>query len=505
MAQVNKTISQLTPLAPGLVAGNDLLLIVDVSESLPANKNKVITTSDLSTIFKGSSGSAATVSVGTVTTGAAGSSVIVTNVGSSSAAILNFTIPKGSDGAGSGTVTNVTGTAPISVVTGTSTPVISLPPATGSVDGYLSHTDWNTFNGKQPAGTYATGSGTCSGTNTGDQTLSGLGGVAMGGLAGGQIIKGGIGVTDALSLIGTSGNGVATVPAFNFNVGNNGSINAITILNNGNVSLGPTSFSAKFNIDNSSGAVGSIMTDLIGISEVYTGTQGSMPYNPAGTLLRLTTNNTSSGKLGALITFNAYNNTSTTGAYFGAAAGDTINGSANLVFGRRNSALVWSETMRIDLNGNVGIGTTTPGGKLDVKGVGTTTGVTLQTKDSNDVVKFQVLDNGNISMTGAITALRETRVTMGANDINLSLGNVFTKTISGATTLTLSNVSSSGVVNEFILDITNGGAYTVTWFSGVKWSGGTAPTLTTSGRDLVDFISHDGGATWSGVVNKDMK
>lgn len=46
----------------------------------------------------GSAGSAATVSIGTVTTGAAGSSTSVTNAGTSSAAVLNFTIPQGAKG-----------------------------------------------------------------------------------------------------------------------------------------------------------------------------------------------------------------------------------------------------------------------------------------------------------------------------------------------------------------------------------------------------------------------
>lgn len=46
----------------------------------------------------GASGTAASVSVGTVTTGTAGSSASVTNSGTSSAAVLNFTIPRGLDG-----------------------------------------------------------------------------------------------------------------------------------------------------------------------------------------------------------------------------------------------------------------------------------------------------------------------------------------------------------------------------------------------------------------------
>jgi hypothetical protein len=48
----------------------------------------------------GTAGSAATITVGTVTTLAAGSSATVTNGGSSSAATLNFGIPAGATGTG---------------------------------------------------------------------------------------------------------------------------------------------------------------------------------------------------------------------------------------------------------------------------------------------------------------------------------------------------------------------------------------------------------------------
>jgi hypothetical protein len=54
-----------------------------------------------------------------------------------------------------GTVTSVTGTAPIASSGGT-TPAISISQATTSTNGYLSSTDWNTFNNKQPSGTYVT-------------------------------------------------------------------------------------------------------------------------------------------------------------------------------------------------------------------------------------------------------------------------------------------------------------------------------------------------------------
>jgi hypothetical protein len=58
------------------------------------------------------------------------------------------------------------------------------------------------------------------------------------GVAGGQTIVGGTGANDALSLVGTSGNGTLTNSAIKFNVGNNGATNAMTIANNGNVGIG---------------------------------------------------------------------------------------------------------------------------------------------------------------------------------------------------------------------------------------------------------------------------
>jgi hypothetical protein len=102
--------------------------------------------------------------------------------------------------------------------------------------------------------------------------------------------------------------------------------------------------------------------------------------------------------------------------------------------------------------------------------------------------------------TPTITGTKETKVAVAASDIDLALGNYFTKTISGTTTFTVSNVAASGTVSAFVLDLTNGGSATVNWFSGVKWTGGVAPTLTASGRDVLAFFTHDAGTTWNGFV-----
>ena len=50
-----------------------------------------------------------------------------------------------------GTVTNVTGSSPLSVTNNDSTPAITITKSDASTDGYLSSVDWNTFNNKQNA------------------------------------------------------------------------------------------------------------------------------------------------------------------------------------------------------------------------------------------------------------------------------------------------------------------------------------------------------------------
>jgi hypothetical protein len=111
--------------------------------------------------------------------------------------------------------------------------------------------------------------------------------------------------------------------------------------------------------------------------------------------------------------------------------------------------------------------------------------------------RVRISSNG---VTKFSRGVEETRVAVSASEIDLAAGNYFTKTISGATTFTVANVAASGTVSAFVLDLTNGGSAAVTWFSGVKWPGGTAPTLTASGRDVLGFFTHDNGTNWNAFV-----
>jgi len=105
-------------------------------------------------------------------------------------------------------------------------------------------------------------------------------------------------------------------------------------------------------------------------------------------------------------------------------------------------------------------------------------------------------------MTGEVDVLTERLAETalgsisGANDLDLDLSNTFSMTITGATTLSVINAPTAGsFVLGLLLLVTNGGT-NVTFPGSFEFPGGTTPTLTTSGVDLIAAVSFDGGVTW---------
>jgi hypothetical protein len=159
---------------------------------------------------------------------------------------------------------------------------------------------------------------------------------------------------------------------------------------------------------------------------------------------------------------------------------------------------------------NGGTGVTTVTGLLKGNGTNAFTAVTAPSGTIVGTTDTQTLTNKTITAT----ANYETRVDMSTGTtIDLSLGNWFLKTATASiSTFTLSNVPAAPTTtaSSFVLELTNGGAQSITWtFSGVassiKWVGGTAPTLTSSGKDVIGFYLNTDG-TWSGFIfGKDVK
>jgi hypothetical protein len=95
----------------------------------------------------------------------------------------------------------------------------------------------------------------------------------------------------------------------------------------------------------------------------------------------------------------------------------------------------------------------------------------------------------------------------GTQDFDIALGNVHTATVdTSENTFTFSNPSATGKSCSFTLILTNGGSQTVNWPAAVDWAGGTAPTLTTAGIDILTFMTIDAGTIWYGfLAGADMK
>jgi hypothetical protein len=83
---------------------------------------------------------------------------------------------------------------------------------------------------------------------------------------------------------------------------------------------------------------------------------------------------------------------------------------------------------------------------------------------------------------------------------DLAVANFFSVTIDQATTFTFSNPPASGDFGAFVMEITNGAAFVITFPASVDFPGGTAPTLTASGVDQLVFTTRDGGTTYFGFV-----
>ena len=148
-----------------------------------------------------------------------------------------------------------------------------------------------------------------------------------------------------------------------------------------------------------------------------------------------------------------------------------------------------------------------------VSGLGTNVATFLATPSSANLASCLTDETGSglavfatspTLTTATITSLVETKtapaISSGTLTLNCSLGNVFAVSLNAAiTTLTISNIPTTGNAFGLTLAFTcDGTARAVTWGAAIKWSGGTAPTLTSTNNKVDIFVltTWDGGTTW---------
>lgn len=120
------------------------------------------------------------------------------------------------------------------------------------------------------------------------------------------------------------------------------------------------------------------------------------------------------------------------------------------------------------------------------------------------------LPTGGGTMTGELVYLGVAGTVIAAGsqsgpgyELDLAVGTGWTVTATGDITFTIANPTAD-LMYGIVVKITNGGAHTIVWPAAVKWAGGVAPTLTTSGTDIVGFVTLDGGTTWVGGAQLDV-
>lgn len=109
-------------------------------------------------------------------------------------------------------------------------------------------------------------------------------------------------------------------------------------------------------------------------------------------------------------------------------------------------------------------------------------GVTATTQAITD-------DDTSVATTGFVKQL----VKIGQTDVACSSNTTFTQDIDTnhyfkltfTSDCTLAFTFTSGLVQSMCVELINAGAYTVTLPAGLEWAGGTAPTFTSSGRDII--------------------
>ena len=173
--------------------------------------------------------------------------------------------------------------------------------------------------------------------------------------------------------------------------------------------------------------------------------------------------------------------------------------------------LTYEDVTNIDSVGIVtarqGIKVTTGGVDVTAGGVSVTAGGVSVTAGGIDVTAGGInVTAGGINVAGIVTASNGVEVTgnytenitaVSGTAVDCSTASYFTKTITGATTFTFTNVPT-GVAYAFTFEVTLNGSNAITWPASVKWPADTAPTITDGKTQVFIFLTDDGGTRWRG-------
>jgi hypothetical protein len=116
----------------------------------------------------------------------------------------------------------------------------------------------------------------------------------------------------------------------------------------------------------------------------------------------------------------------------------------------------------------------------------------------NEVSKPKLKDYAEtVNAVGEVTA----STAFDFEDGNVQTVTVAAFSLGGTVTWSLTNPPATGIAGTMTVIFTDGNRHSnIAWDSSIKWPGDVAPTLTTSGVDIISFLTIDAGTTYYGFV-----
>lgn len=84
----------------------------------------------------------------------------------------------------------------------------------------------------------------------------------------------------------------------------------------------------------------------------------------------------------------------------------------------------------------------------------------------------------------------------GAVAVDYREGSLIKATAVDDITWSFTNLPVAGSVVTITIELTNGGSYVQNWPANTEWAGGTPPTLTSVGKDIIVIYTSDAGASF---------